>query len=119
MEKPIDEFEVASESPFLIARGANKLALSQFMVVVDNKIIPLSAQFGMKEAFDVLFKVFFIFNIEFSSSLHNFFVFFSKYAYGLENDKVSARCEEIFLKFKSKIDDKEISITVEEILNDN
>lgn len=99
----VEKFGVESTAPFLIATGPNRLAISQFYIVIDGKIIPLPVNFNFVKSFDILFKTFYVLNIEFSNSLKNLFNFLALYIYKISKEKPSIRLREINLKFENKL----------------
>lgn len=101
---PRAEYELLNQQPYLIAVGPNKSAISEFFVVVDKQLICLSPNIDFLHAFDLLFKTFYIFNIEFDLNLENFFGFIANYIYKLPNSKsANLRQIDIYNRFETKI----------------
>lgn len=57
----------------------------QFNVVVDSTIIHRQIQSDFVAAFDLLFKIYFVANLDYPGPLKNFFNFIEKYVYEIPN----------------------------------
>ncbi|XP_031342633.1 uncharacterized protein LOC116176312 isoform X2 [Photinus pyralis] len=73
--------------PYLIAIGSNKAAIHDFKVVVDNKFLE-TGQSSILQAFDFLFKTYFVFKIKFDVGLETFFTFIQDFFYNIETDNI-------------------------------
>ncbi|XP_039952245.1 uncharacterized protein LOC126760006 isoform X2 [Bactrocera neohumeralis] len=102
---PIDDFELHSKQPTIVASGKSTEEIVQYFILIDGKALHVPITYTFIEVFDLYFKSFYVFHIEFDPALSNFLKFFSKFIYKVEpNVKCSNRVLEIYMKFKSKID---------------
>ncbi|XP_049316763.1 uncharacterized protein LOC125779445 [Bactrocera dorsalis] len=102
---PIDDFELNSKQPTIVASGKSKEEIVQYFILIDGKALHVPITYTFIEVFHLYFKSFYVFHIEFDPALSNFLKFFSKFIYKVEpNVKCSNRVLEIYMKFKSKID---------------
>lgn len=73
--------------------------------MVDKQFICLAPNVTAIEAFDFLFKSFYIFNIQFDTDLENFFGFIAHYIYKIPNSKPNnLRQIDIFNRFEKKLE---------------
>ena len=70
------------KQPYLIAIGAKRSEIYQFYVAVDQKAIPCDT--SILGAMDTLFKAHYVFGLQYSEPLHNFWVFIQTTLYGLD-----------------------------------
>ncbi|XP_063903501.1 uncharacterized protein LOC135129212 [Zophobas morio] len=82
--------ERPSKQPFILAIGTSKAAISKYYVVFDEHIIPSPEQ-NVITAFDLCFKVHFVFNLDFEKSLEYFYKFVQNAFYNLEVKTISDR----------------------------
>lgn len=98
---PRENYTFTSQQPFLIAVGPNKSAISQYFLSIDGRLINIPLEFSFIEAFDLMFKAFYIFNLQFDYDLENFYKFLSIFVYKIESrEKATTRLIEINSKFQ-------------------
>lgn len=97
---PIQDQDSSCHPPYIIARGPSKSAISQYMLVLDSHIINLPVK-TFSEAFDILFKSYFTFNIKYDSDLKVFWHFFQNFIYAIDCEKPSTRMLEVHNKFQN------------------
>lgn len=103
LSTPIEEYKVESNQPTIIAVGQNKAAISQYFITIDGKKVNVSTDYTFSQVFDVYFKSFYIFNIQFDSALSNFLQFFAKFIYKIDDKKkIGTRLVEVHSKFENK-----------------
>jgi hypothetical protein len=67
--------DINNNIKFIVANGAEKSFVTQYVVAVDGYLIPTKNNTTSLEAFDLLFKIYFIFQIDYDADLRMFFKF--------------------------------------------
>lgn len=80
--------EKKTNQPFLIATGDTRQHINQYFICIDNKILAEENIKHVCQAFDILFKSFFVFNVNYDSALECFFNFVQVFFYKLNTDTV-------------------------------
>ncbi|XP_055915080.1 uncharacterized protein LOC129948207 [Eupeodes corollae] len=68
LNTPRENYDLSEKQPHIIAVGANKQAVSQYLIVFDKTILPCASTYNFCQIFDLYFKIFYVFNIEFDYS---------------------------------------------------
>ena len=90
-----------TKQPTLIAIGS-KASIQQIILKIEDYGFPLATN-NMTEAVDYLFKSHYVFNLEYSASLMNFFVFLQTQVYGLKyQGRVPPRVTEVAMAIKAQ-----------------
>lgn len=92
---------IIEKQPHIIAVGANKQAISQYYIVLDGRLLCVPFNFSFVQTFDLLFKIFYIFNIDFDVCLQTFYNYFATYIYNTGTIKTT-RMIEINSRFENK-----------------
>jgi hypothetical protein len=71
-----------------VALGLGKAVVEQYLIAVDGFVIPLPKDTTILQAFDVLFKIYFVLNISFNSNLRLLFQFVAKYMYKVKSNEL-------------------------------
>ena len=69
--------------PFLLAIGDSKARITSYLIIVDHKAIPCSAR-TVEAAVDLLFKIHFVFGLEYCMSLRQFWTFVQTAIYEID-----------------------------------
>lgn len=92
------------KQPYILALGS-RYNVDQYFIAVDGTPIPVSrSACGITTATDLLFKVHFVFNINFAVQLQDFFIYLQVVLYGigiLPGQKVSNRVKEVKVAVES------------------
>lgn len=81
--------KITNTQPYLLGKfETNLLAVKQYCIVYESRIIPLDPKFTFIQCFDMLFKVFHIFDIHYPSSLEKFYLFFEEFIYGFKRNDI-------------------------------
>lgn len=90
--------EVESNQPSLVAVGPNRKAISQYLVIIDQKQSLVTTSANAIEAVDFIFAVYYVFNFKYEPCLNNFFKFLQTKIYKLSNDKTTNSINKIAVK---------------------
>lgn len=103
LEEHLQSRQESHQQPYLLASGTNKQAISSFYIVLDKKLIPCQAATSLA-AFDELFKVHFVFSVNYADALNNFYTFLQTTVYGIdvETTKESPKLKELRAKFMNR-----------------
>lgn len=90
--------------PYLLASGTTKQAISNFYVVMDKKLIPCQGRTSLA-AFDELFKVHFVFSVNYDESLSSMYTFLQTTVYNIDVGitKESPKVKELRAKFMNNV----------------
>lgn len=97
---PLNEILVnrTTKQPIILAVGPNKGAIEEYFIILDNEILP-SEENDIVSTLDLLFKIHFVFNLQFETNLKGFFQFLEFFFYNLEsNIIITPRMREIKIK---------------------
>ena len=94
----MQDYKVVSSQPTIIAVGQTESLVSQYFITIDGKKINVPANYTFAQVFDLYFKSFYVFNIQFDVSLANFMRFFANFVYKIEDKKKA----EVHSKFENK-----------------
>jgi hypothetical protein len=86
-------------SPFIVAIGTEKSFVTQYMVAVDGYLIPTKTTF--LEAFDILFKTHFIFNLDYDADLRMLFKFIQHYLYKIPISDIPSTVSSAYSKISN------------------
>lgn len=89
-----------NKSPYILGVGTSKSSIDQYLVVVDGQLIPLPGNKTFLNAIDFVFKLHFIFNIEYDHNLRLFWKFIQNYIYKI-NCRVTSTTKEVFCKLEN------------------
>jgi hypothetical protein len=89
--------------PYIIAVGPKKSAVQQYLIGVDGYVIPLHQNATILDAFDLLFKIYHIFNIKYGGDLKDFFNYVQHYLYGIKNVSNTAMVLNVELKLRNAL----------------
>lgn len=86
--------------PYLLGTGSRRLP-TQFFVIIDEEAIPCCGD--ITSAVDVLYKLHFVFNIEYATELKAFYAFLDHFVYkvGLPKVVIPARAKELMASIKA------------------
>ncbi|KAK0136752.1 hypothetical protein N1851_027064 [Merluccius polli] len=87
------------QQPYLLACGTTKRAISAFYIVMDKKLIPCQGNTSLA-AFDELFKVHFVFSLNYDESLRSMYTFLQTTMYNIDvgSTKDSPKLKELRAK---------------------
>ncbi|CAG5093142.1 Protein of unknown function [Cotesia congregata] len=89
------DFNIKTTHPCLVAVGVDKSNINSYFIAVDGKLLFLD-EVTSAEAFDALFKSYFVLNIVFEKTLTVFFNFIQNYFYKLDGSmKFNIRMKEV------------------------
>lgn len=77
-----------TNQPFLIATGECKSNIQSITICVDNKILAQEPVQNICQAFDILFKTLFVFNLKYDTNLETFFKFVQVFFYKINIEEV-------------------------------
>ena len=101
----IDEFLKAGKDkkrqPYLLAIGTARHQVTRYFLVIDHLALPSAAEDAVG-AFDALFKVHYVFGLEYCPALHNFWTFIQTTLYGIDvsTTRESPRVREVRAKLQ-------------------
>ncbi|XP_030750194.1 uncharacterized protein LOC115877984 isoform X2 [Sitophilus oryzae] len=86
---PLDKILEVRKSfqPFLVAIGSKRAAIHDFKIVFDNRFLDTGKN-NILDAFDLLFKVHFVFKVKFDTGLETFFTFIQDFFYEIDREKI-------------------------------
>lgn len=89
MGDPLDKILEVRKSfqPFLVAIGSKRAAIHDFKIVFDNRFLDTGKN-NILDAFDLLFKVHFVFKVKFDTGLETFFTFIQDFFYEIDREKI-------------------------------
>lgn len=73
--------------PFLVAIGSKKAAVHDYKIVFDNNFLD-TGRSSILEAFDLLFKVHFVFKMKYDIGLETFYTFIQDLFYSIDVEKI-------------------------------
>jgi hypothetical protein len=87
------------QQPYLLASGTTKRAISAFYIAMDKKLIPCQGNTSLA-AFDELFKVHFVFSLNYDESLRSMYTFIQTTIYNIDvgSTKESPKLKELRAK---------------------
>lgn len=85
--------EVERQQPFLLLLRDESDEVTQSFIVVDFKLI--AAHRDLLQALDKLFKLYFVFNIEYPHHLNSFFLFLQMAVYNIDSSKMSSSVRDL------------------------
>lgn len=89
-----------NRQPFLVALiSTNRTEVTQYMIILQPKVIALDPDVKFSAAFDILFKIYKVFNLEVPHSLQNFFNFFEEFIFEIQQFDIP-RNKRIYDKIK-------------------
>ncbi|XP_062279157.1 uncharacterized protein LOC133983958 [Scomber scombrus] len=97
------ECQEATRQPYLLAAGTRKQSINTYYVVIDKKLIPCQGTTSLT-AFDELFKVHFVFSVDYDDALSNMYSFLQTTVYNIDVDttKESPKVKELRAKFMNR-----------------
>lgn len=101
----IDEFLEAGKDrkrqPYLLAIGTARHQVTKYFLVIDHLPLPCAAEDAVG-AFDALFKAHYVFGLEYSSALRNFWTFIQTTLYEIDvsSTRESPRVREVRAKLQ-------------------
>ncbi|XP_031329497.1 uncharacterized protein LOC116181646 isoform X2 [Photinus pyralis] len=84
-----------TNQPFLIASGSSEKAVDYYTISVDNKVLAVESITNSGQAFDLLFKSFFVFNLTYDPTLEIFYKFIQVFFYGIDDIKITPNIREL------------------------
>lgn len=91
-----------STQPFILAVGTCKAAISKYYIVFDENILPCPRH-DIICAFDLCFKVHFVYNLKFAKALESFYKFVQDVFYDIKIDVPTTRMRELRTKINNVI----------------
>ncbi|XP_055377160.1 uncharacterized protein LOC129609252 [Condylostylus longicornis] len=85
-----------NKQPVIIVTGTSKKDITKYFISVDKKLLSIPNGFDFIKVFDIYFKMFYVFNIEYDNDLRIFMLFFQKYIYNFPKVKETPRLIEIW-----------------------
>lgn len=91
--------------PFIIACGETKNSIHQYLIYIDNNLIPLKLNTTILQALDILYQLYFLLDINYDKNLKNFFIFIQVFVYeiAIPEKKIPTTVNEQINKFKRTI----------------
>ncbi|CAH0552507.1 unnamed protein product [Brassicogethes aeneus] len=77
-----------TSQPIIVAQGSNKGAITQYNIILDNKIIPCPRFCSSAKAIQCLFMSHFVFSLEYDEYLKHFWRFIQTYYFEIDAEKI-------------------------------
>lgn len=90
------EEKIDFPEPTIIATGPSQLSINQFFISIECKLLPIPSHYNFYQVFDIYFKIFHIFKLQYTNNLKLFFNFIETHLYAFSTSNSCPRVFEIW-----------------------